>query len=191
MENWHEFLRILIKVVFIVIVPAFIIYFRVKKKIKTGFAFGAIIMSLVVSLMGVASIYEDPADIFIKEMNAGNYEESKRLYKIIIQGGPEKIAEVDENKIIYREHFSRIKNELIAEYEEIAERIYKNASVEEVEDCGNLVKQEKNLSDLKHALNLVNYSISIGGSNEILHNNLVSRIENGKKTVADNKEKCQ
>ncbi len=191
MENWHDFLKILIKVVFIVIVPVFIVYFRVKKKISTGFAFGAIIMSLVVSLMGVASVYEDPADIFIREMNAGNYEESKRLYKIIIQGGPEKIEEVDENKIIYRENFSRIKSELISEYEKIAERIYNTVSVDEVEDCADIVKQEKNLSDLKHALNLVNYSKSIGGSNETLHENLTSRIENGEKTITDNKEKCQ
>lgn len=191
MENWHEFLKILIKVVFIVIVPVFIVYFRVKKKIGTGFAFGAIIMSLIISLIGVASIYEDPADIFIKEMNSGNYEESKRLYKIIIQGGPEKIEEVDENKIIYRENFSRIKSELISEYEKIAERIYKTVSVDQAEDCADIVKQEKNLGDLKHALNLVNYSMSIGGSNQRLFESLTLRVEIGEKTIADNKEKCQ
>jgi hypothetical protein len=191
MENWHEFLQILIKVVFIVLVPALIIYFRVKKKISTGFAFGAIIMSLVVSLMGVASIYEDPADLFIKEINAGNYEESKRQYKIIIQGGPEKIAEVDENKIIYRENFSRIKNELIAEYEEIAERIYKTESVEKVEDCADRVTQEKSLSSLKHALNLLNYSRSIGGTNTLLYEKITTAIEKGEKTVEENKGKCQ
>jgi predicted ThiF/HesA family dinucleotide-utilizing enzyme len=124
-------------------------------------------------------------------MNAGNYEESKRLYKIIIQGGPEKIAEVDENKIIYRENFSRIKNELIAEYEEIAERIYKTESVEKVEDCADRVTQEKSLSSLKHALNLLNYSRSIGGTNTLLYEKITTAIEKGEKTVEENKGKCQ
>jgi len=191
MENRYEFLHMIIKLVFIVLVPSFIIFFRIKKKVSTGFALGAIFMSFVISIISVASLYEDPADIFIREINAGNYEESKRLYKIIIQGGPDKLAEVNENKIIYKDNLSRIKRELISEYEEIAERIYKSVSVDEVDDCADMVLQEKNLKKLKHALNLVNYSMSIGSSNQMLHSNLTSRIDNGEKTFADIKKKCQ
>ena len=191
MENRYEFLHMIIKLVFIVLVQSFIIFFRIKKKVSTGFALGAIFMSFVISIISVASLYEDPADIFIREINAGNYEESKRLYKIIIQGGPDKLAEVNENKIIYKDNLSRIKRELISEYEEIAERIYKSVSVDEVDDCADMVLQEKNLKKLKHALNLVNYSMSIGSSNQMLHSNLTSRIDNGEKTFADIKKKCQ
>lgn len=191
MENWHEFLKMMIKVVFIVLVPALIIYYRIKKRVNTGFAIGAILMSFIISLIGVASIYEDPADIFIKEINAGNYEESKRLYKIVIQGGPEKLAAIDENKIIYRENFAKIKSELITEYENIAARINNTVSVARVDDCSELVKQEKNLSDLKHALNLVNYSMSIGGTNTELHEKLKANIENGQKIIAGMEEECR
>ena len=113
MDNWVELSKNIVKIVFVLIIPAFVIYMRVKKKIGTSFALGAIMMSFIVALIGVASIYEDPADIFINEINSGNYEESKKLFKIIVQGGPEKIAEVNEEKIIYKEQFSRIKEELV------------------------------------------------------------------------------
>jgi len=190
MENWVELSKNIIKIIFIVIVPSFVIYKRVKKKITTSFALGAIMMSFIVALIGVASIYEDPSDIFINEINSGNYEESKRLFKIIVQGGPEKIAEVDEEKIIYKEHLSRIKRELIEEYEEIAERYYRTISVIESDDCGDLVAQDKNLKNLKHALTLLNYSASIGGGDPVLYDKLLIKIENGEKIIKKMKDRC-
>lgn len=190
MDNWVELSKNIVKIVFVLIIPAFVIYMRVKKKIGTSFALGAIMMSFIVALIGVASIYEDPADIFINEINSGNYEESKKLFKIIVQGGPEKIAEVNEEKIIYKEQFSRIKEELVKEYEEIAERYYRTITVVESDDCGDFIAQQKNLSDLKHALNLLNYSVSIGGINPVLYDKLVLKIENGEQIIKKMKERC-
>ena len=190
MENWVELSKNIIKIIFIVIVPSFVVYMRVKKKIGTSFALGAIMVSFIVALIGVSSVYEDPSDIFIKEINSGNYDESKRLYKIIVQGGPGKIAEVNEEKIIYKEHLSRIKEELIKEYEEIAERYYRTITVVESDDCGDFIAQEKNLKDLKHALILLNYSASIGGGDPVLYDRLVLKIENGEKIIKKMKEKC-
>lgn len=191
MDIWLNFIQIIIKVMFMAIVPAFIIYMRIKKKVSTGFALGAIIMSFIVSLIGVASVYEDPADIFLKEINSGNYEESKRLYKIIIQGGPEKLAEVDENKIIYREHMGRIKQDLIAEYEEIAKRIYESVSLKEVAGCSELVEQNKKLKDLKHASKLMGYADSIGGGNPVLSEKLAMKIEDGELIISHIEDKCK
>jgi len=190
MENWVELSKNIIKIIFIVVVPTFVVYMRVKKKIATSFALGAIMVSFIVALIGVASIYEEPSDIFINEINSGNYEESKRLYKIIVQGGPEKIAEVNEEKIIYKEHLNRIKVELIKEYEEISERYYRTITVVESDDCGDFVARQKSLSDLKHALNLLNYSASIGGGNPVLYDKLILKIENGEKIIKRMKDRC-
>lgn len=191
MDNWLDFVKIVIKVFFVGIVPAFIIYKRIKKKVSTGFALGAIIMSFVIALVGVASVYEDPADVFLKEINAGNYEESKRLYKIIIQGGPEMLAEVDENKIIYREHLAKIKKELIPEYEDIAERIYESVYLNKDAGCSELVEQSKKLKDLKHAAKLVGYSISIGGESTDLSEKIKLKVENGEFIISEIEAKCK
>ncbi len=190
MENWVELSKNIVKIIFIVVVPTFVVYMRVKKKIATSFALGAIMVSFIVALIGVASIYEDPKNIFINEINSGNYEESKRLYKIIVQGGPEKIAEVNEEKIIYKEHLKRIRQELVEEYEEIAERYYRTITVVESEDCGDFIAQEKNLKNLKHAIKLLNYSASIGGGNPVLYDRLIMKIENGERIIKRMEERC-
>lgn len=191
MENWLNFIKIIIKVIFIAIVPAFIIYKRVKQKVSTGFALGAILMSFIIAILGVSSVYEDPADTFLNEINAGNYEESKRLYKIIIQGGPETLAEVDENKIIYREHLARIKKELIAEYGEIAERIYGTVSLDENSGCADLVEENKKLGNLKNSQKLLEFSSSIGGGNPVLSEKLAEKIEKSELIISNIEDKCK
>ncbi len=191
MDMRLDVIKIIIKVFFVGLVPAFIVYKRIKKKISTGFAVGAIITSFIIALVGVASIYEDPENIFLKEINAGNYEEAKRFYKIIIQGGPDKIAEVDETKIIYKEHLARIKKELILEYEEIAKKIYESVFLNEDAECFELVEQNKKLKDLKHASKLLKYSTSIGGENSVLFEKISMKIENGETIISNIEAKCR
>ena len=95
-----------------------------------------------------------------------------------------------EEKIIYKEHLARIRQELIKEYQEISERLYRTVSVAESDDCGDLIAQQKNLSDLKHALNLLNYSASIGGGNPVLYDKIVLKIENGEIIIKKMKDRC-
>ena len=191
MDMQLDVIKIIIKVFFVGLVPFFIVYKRIKKKISTGFALGAIITSFIIALIGVASIYEDPENLFLKEINAGNYEESKRLYKIIIQGGPDKIAEVDERKIIYKEHLARIKKELILEYEEIAKRIYDSVFLNEDAECFELVEQNKKLKDLKHAFKLAGYSASIGGENSVLSEKIEMKVEDGEMIISNLEVRCK
>lgn len=186
-----DIIKIIIKIFFVGIVPAFIVYKRIKKKISTGFALGSIITSFIIALVGVASIYEDPENLFFKEINSGNYEESKRLYKIIVQGGPDKIAEVDETKIIYKEHLVRIKKELILEYEEIAKRIDESVFLNEGAECFEFVEQNKKLKDLKHALKLLKYSTSIGGENSVLFEKIAVKVEDGETIISDIEARCK
>ena len=191
MEINLKIIQIIIKVIFLGIIPFFLVYFRFRKKISTGFAVGAFLASFIVSLIGVASVYTDPFDSFYDSINSNSYEEAKKNYRIIVQYGPDKLSKIDEDKVIYKKHYKRMRKELVTEYENIADRYLHKNDIKEIKDCGKLFDYEKILNNLRHALRLSNYALSLGGKNEELKNIIAKRINEGEKKFSSLRDRCE
>lgn len=189
MGETTEFIRLGLKVIFYFILPGIVIYFRIRKKINTGFAVGVLLLSFVIGVLTSASFQKDPVDLFINQIN-NNASEAKGSLKILIQYGPEYIEKIDENKIIYKDEFKKLKAELIKEYSSIAQDFYNKYTVKESTDCSEYLTQKNYYGYLLHAMKLINYSESIGGRHEELKNRLSKKIDNSKLIMDSLEEKC-
>ncbi|MCP4137658.1 MAG: hypothetical protein GY754_42215 [bacterium] len=178
---------------FIGIVPGIVIYFKLKKKISIWFAFGLVITSFVLSYVVGATIDKaemDPVGNFEKFINEKKHDEAKRALQVVIQFGAETLGEIDTEKILYKDLYMEIKNELIAEYTEIAERYLKENTVELSDNCDDYVDRRKKLGNLKHAIKLVGFSELIEGKHAALKENLQKKVDAGQVIVSGMKEKC-
>jgi len=191
MDNWMEITRIIIKAVFFAIVPGVVIYYRIKKKVKTGFAIGLVFTSLFFGMMAATSVKEDPTSKFIELVNLKKYDEARKAYKVLVQWGPEYLEKINENEIVDIELFNRLKKDVISEYQGIAEKYLQKYTVSENSECSKFQTEMNNLGSLKHARNLVLYSESIGGTHDTLSKELQEKIDNGTKIINLMEERCK
>lgn len=189
MHDMKDMLQMGLKVVFYFIIPAVVIYFRIKKKIKTGFAVGILMLSFILGVLFSASFQQDPVEQFMNNIN-NNSSETKKSLKILIQYGPEYLHKIDENKIIYPDVYKKLKDELIYEYSSIAEDYYNKYSIEETGDCSEYVAKKNIFENLLHGMKLIEYSESIGGRHEELKKRLAKKIENSKEIIDIIEKKC-
>lgn len=190
MENYLYVYQIIIKVLFYLLIPAAVIFFRIKNKLKTAFALGLIFTSFILGIFGTASITENPIGKFEDLINQKKRDESKKALKIIIQYGPEYVEKIDERKIVYMDLYREIKLELIEEYNEIAQKNYREFDVDESLPCDSLFDNENSLGQLKHAMRLIGYSESIGGQHDFFKHKLNNKIEKCQEKLSIIEENC-
>ncbi|MDR3237158.1 MAG: hypothetical protein LBT84_01510 [Spirochaetia bacterium] len=162
----------LLQAVFYLLIPITAIFFRYKKKITTGFALGVSFSSFALGLLSVATVVRaDPLAEFMREINHKNmnYEEAKRKYKIIVQGGPNHLEKIKTEDIIDPSVFQKIKEDTASDYKKTAGDIYKSCALKDVTED----QLRENTAKLKHALKLLEMSESIG----IPQNELKNKIE--------------
>lgn len=170
MADGQPMLQYALKIIFWGIIPAALIYFRLIKKIRTGFTLGVICLSAASGLIAMATVQRiavgDPATVFIRELNSGSYENALRSYKILIQYGPDFLQRVKSEHIQDEAFFQRVREGADEEYRSIAERI--------CNECAAGKYQPEEASDkLRHALKLLAMSESVG----ISHMELKEKLE--------------
>ncbi len=191
MEQWLDKIQIAIRIVFIMIIPVIVIFFRIRKKIRTGFAIGLIMTSFILGIIVSSTVRLDPYDTFEKHINSGNREEARKALKVIIQYGPEYVEKIDEGSIIHRDLYRNLKSDIIREYTGIAGRYNRKYSVPETTSCEDLDRVEENMEKLNHALRLMGYSESIGGSRRELKKELQKKVAAGEPVYQQLSEKCE
>jgi hypothetical protein len=189
MDHWQDMIQMALKGVFFVAIPVFAVYFRVKKKMKTGFTVGIILTSFVLGILASASFHDDPLESFYGAINNAT-EDAKPALKIIIQYGPPMIEKIDEERIIYKDRYDGMKKELIKEYGEISARYYKTYTVDGDAECSDYMTQKINFGNLQHALQLITYSESIGGRHESLKADLELKIRDCEPRMRQLEKKC-
>ncbi|HOO70405.1 MAG TPA: hypothetical protein PK926_01500 [Spirochaetota bacterium] len=190
MDDWQQYLHMAVKILFILVIPGIALFFRFKKKIKTGFAVGIMLTSFVLGIIASASIQKNPLEEFYYSIN-NNFDEAKSDYKIIVQYGPEMLEKIDESRIIYKDKYELLKKELIGEYSEIAQRYANLYTVSDTGNCKDLLTQKYNFQNLENALQLVEYSESIGGKHSELKTSLENKIRKYEPIIAGFEEKCE
>jgi hypothetical protein len=192
MENIYDWIKIALNIIFVVVIPAVIIYFRVKKKIGTGFAAGMILTSFLLSLMAVASVREDPVNKFIRLMNSGAEQqaEAKAALKQVIQLGDEEFLRIDEREIRNHQSYIVIKSELASEYLNLSEKVFNDAGPAPVYECGSIENINKNLERLNHSKRLIIFAEIAGGANAALKKDITNTIADREKKLSDLVKKC-
>ena len=189
-------LDVFIKSIFWAVLPAILIYFRLKKKIDTKFTLAFIIFSFILSFLIISTIRVSQ-DNLLKDLKLAllnnNFEEIKKNYQIIVQAGPEKIAAVDKQDLFKGrlDLYQKIKRTCGQEYLQIAREYYQKKRIEDSNNCLDLTKEINNLGYLKHALRLLDYANLIGAEDKNLREKLNDKIEIGIKLIAEIEEKCK
>ena len=112
------------RLVFWLILPLVCVYFRIKKKISTGFAFSGVLTSFILGLIFIGTFQEKPVSRFVKLMNQKAYEQAENELRYIIQQNPENIKNIDTSKILNPIKFERMKNKIEKEYLKIVEKYF-------------------------------------------------------------------
>lgn len=137
----------LLKIIFWGIIPALCLFFRLKKKIRTGFTAGLILFSVMFSFIVMATVQRgragEPVKNFVHELNAGNYDGAAYAYKVLVQAGPEEMEKLDEKDLLDPEMYRKIRTETGTLYRSIAEKYIKAAK--------ETVVPEDRTGKLKHA----------------------------------------
>lgn len=180
-----------IKIIFWVIIPAVIIFFRTQKKFKTGFTIGFVLTSLLLGVLLSASLTPSPFNSFIRNMNNNNFEEAERNFRVILQKDPDDVRLIDKSKIINQVKYERLKKKLYGEYVEIAEDNISGTPVRETENCRDIIKVEKDHFAMVHSLRVVDMAEAIGPDKPELRKRLAARRDKIAEKLESLDAKCR
>ncbi len=190
MESIEEFLIIFVRVVFLVLIPAVALFFRVKRKISNGFTVGVIITSFLLGILISGSISEDPVKAFIRVINTGDEVQSKTALKRVIQLEGDAYGRIDETKITRPDLYKKLTSGLEKEYSDIAKRHYEKSRELPEETCVNLRGYESAVYNLGHALRVSRYAGMLGGDQPALRDDITKTLEEAVKKLKVLREKC-
>jgi len=175
MEINYPLLQSLIKVLFIAIIPAVIIFFRLKGKMQTGTAVGLFISSFLLGLVLSVTVTENPARRFEKLLNEKKTVEARRYLKGIVQGGPDAIAQIDKSRIINPIVYETLRGELVDEYRGIATRYLdeyrRHTGKYSAGETDDMVRK------LQHGLLLLGFAGHLGGGDPPLEKALAEALD--------------
>ena len=190
MELFDTILKILLKILFFAGLPCLVIYFRYKQKITTGFAVGMVLTSFLLGLISVSSFTPDLHKQLAAEINAKELDKAEHTLRLIVQGGPEEIEKIDDKGFIHPDVYRRLRLKLVNDYLGIAEKHESECSLHQDVSCSELTEQKSKLAKLKHALKLIGFAESIGGTDLNLKKNLSAKVADGEKVLKKLKTKC-
>lgn len=179
-----------LKAVFYVIIPGLLVFARIKGKLSTGFMLGAMITSILLGLIVVGSAHRDPVDTFMEQVNARQFDDARKSYKILVQFGESHLDKVNEEKIIYKEEFNAMKNSIYTEYIQIAEKNNEKVTVDSDAGCSSLPGLQKNMADLHHALKMLDYAALIGDDRIDMRKSVKEKLQSSTRLVEKLKKRC-
>ena len=83
MEKWQSLTR----VIFYILIPAVILYYRFRKRFRTAFAIGMALTSVLVGFLISQSFRETYQDAFVRLMNENRYEEAREELQKMLRLG--------------------------------------------------------------------------------------------------------
>lgn len=190
METLESFLRMMAYVIFFVVLPVIVIYFRVLNKIGTGFAVGVIITSFIVGMLVAGSIQEDPVDEFVRIINTGDEEQSKTALMRVVQLGEDAFYSIDERRIENTELYERLLSELRIKYPDIAERYYLENRGPFGSSCDDLEELEARKQGLIHSIRMLHLTEIVGGDKPVPRAVVEEEFKTVRDELAELNDKC-
>ena len=185
-----SFLIMLSYIIFWAILPSIIIYYRYRKKIKTGFALSGIFAVFLLGLILSASFQERPEKKFVKFMNENSFDEAKQEFRYILQKSHDNLKNIDIRMMRNSAEFERIKKSLSDEYILIAEKCLGDFKINDT-DCNSLFKERAKLDRMNSALRLLRMAESIGKDQSSNKEILKKKIKDGERIIHAVEERCR
>lgn len=178
-------------IIFWILLPATAIFYRYKKRIKTGFAIGAILTSIFIGFLGAHTLEEPAENRFVRLMNEKKYEEAEKAFAWIVQSNPEEVKKYRFNLPGDSDKFKEIKRRLERKYVGIAEKIIDQGRVRNIKTCEGLISGRKKLKELENALRLVQMAETLGSARSGMREQLKRDIKHSKSVLNDSKDICK
>ncbi len=160
MEKW----QITAKVVFYVLIPGVILYYRFRKKFRTAFALGMALTSIFVGFLVSQSFRESYQDRFVRLINEDRYEEARLELQKMLQRDPAELGEIDLHRMINPVMYERMKKELAAYYTAEAEKAVRSLGESGPDDCASLHARRLRLHAMNHSLRLCAMAEALGAA---------------------------
>ncbi len=183
-------MELLSKIVFWVLIPLVIVYFRVKKKYGTAFALGMVATSLFFGLLASRSFIEKPYARVVRLMNENRYEDAKRELQYLLQKDPSEAQKIDQGKILNPVMYKRIKDDLSSFYLSVAGNIISKHEGKYDPGCGEEKQLSEKGNEITHALRLIEMAQSMGPGGDVLRNRALSISDRYTMLQEHLKKKC-
>jgi hypothetical protein len=187
MEKW----KIASQIVFYVLLPAVILYYRFRKKFRTMFAIGMAITSVFIGFLVSQSFRETYQDALVRLMNEGRYEEARVELRKMLQRDPAELNDVDMHRMINPVMYDRIKKELGSYYTAEAARVARSIDMPGTEDCQVLHRRRVQLHNMNHSIRLCDMAEALGAPPPQWRIDMSRRIDSEKDILSRLEEKCR
>ncbi len=180
-----------IQILFWLTIPVICIFFRIKKKINTGFTISGMFTSFVVGLVLIGTFMGDPSAKLIEYLNQDQLEEAKKEMMYVLQKNPQDIKNIDKTNIVNIEAFNKIKRELNQEYLDIVNKTIASYKIGEKVECKHKQKRMSEFARLENAERLLKMVESIGEEQIQLFEELGKIMKNGKQEISELEKRCK
>lgn len=178
-------------IIFWILLPATVIYYRYRKRIKTGFAIGVIITSVAIGFLGAHSFEEPVEKQFIRLMNEKKYKEAEKVFAWIVQRNHEDVKNINSDLIGDPDKFDKMKRNLEKKYIDIADEIISEGKIRNIKTCDELIIGRRKINRLHHGLRMIQMAESLGFLRNNMRNQLQQNIEQSKIVVEASKDICK
>ncbi|MCU0844232.1 MAG: hypothetical protein MUC76_04825 [Spirochaetes bacterium] len=187
MEKW----KTATQVVFYVVIPAVILYYRFRKKYKTMFAIGMALTSVFVGFLVSQSFRESYQDGFVRLMNEDRFEEARVELQKMLQRDPAELNDINLHKMINPVMYERMKKDLTRYYAAEAEKVAQSIDMPALQDCQVLHRRRVQLHNMNHSIRLCDMAEALGAPPPAWRQNMLARIESEKELLSRLEAKCK
>ena len=178
-------------VIFWVAVPLLTVFFRIQKKVNTGFAIGIVLTSFLLGLITANSFKESYEDRFVRLLNNNKINEAEIVLMRMLQENPLNIHRINNSDIVNQVIYKRIKSKLAKRYLKIVDSIKSRYHISDSYRCEEIHKARESVSNLDHALRLLLAVDSIGVMKSKGKEDLKRRIERGRRIISITEKNCE
>lgn len=176
---------------FWILLPLASIYFRLKKRISTGFAIGLVLTSFFLGYITANTFQERNEERLVRLLNEKKLTEAENVLMWIVQKNPQDINRIDSAGIHDPHLFREMKNKLGTRYIAIATEIMNTHRISKSSRCDDIDEHRNVMAKLEHARRLLAMAGSLGKGRKDLEDILRERIGEGKRTITRLEADCR
>jgi hypothetical protein len=178
-------------VFFWILLPLTSVYFRLKKRIGTGFAIGLVLTSFFLGYIIANTFQERNEERLVRLINEEKLIEAEEVLRWIVQKNPQDIKTIDITKIDNPLLFKKIKEKLGSQYIDIVREMTDTYQIPETPLCSKIDENRNIVKRLEHALRLLHMAEDLGKDSKELRGSLIERIGEGRRIISRLEVDCR
>jgi hypothetical protein len=172
-------------------IPLICVYFRIRGKIKTGFALGMVITSLFLGFITANTFKEKIEQRFIRLINEQKISEAERVLQWILQKNPRDLQKIEISHIRDRGAFQRMKQKLAHNYMDIVRTTLDSVELPKNIGCDDIEELRDDVARIRNALRLLEMVEALGEKNAGMRVQLQTSIDRKTEAVARLESACR